>query len=39
MAPIWIKPSQIAKYSGRLPITRATASPGATPEFRAHREY
>ena len=31
IAPTWVSPSQIAKYSGRLPITRAMVSPGAIP--------
>ena len=39
MAPTWMSPSQITKYSGRLPIISATGSPFLMPSANAHREY
>ena len=39
IAPTWVSPSQIAKYSGRLPIMSAIVCPLVTPPLSARREY
>ncbi len=38
-APICVRPSHSAKYSGRLAIIRPIVSPLATPALKAQREY